>query len=86
MDHYTLNKFKVLKLGILYLHVLKLQQMMCNDHWHFLEIADVIHRLELTILKGAMESHSDNTWAHFIIEVSELFRDLYYFLGDFDFG
>ncbi|KAM7468046.1 hypothetical protein LguiB_015608 [Lonicera macranthoides] len=51
-------------------------ELMCNDHWHFLEIADVIHRLELTILKGAMESHSDNTWAHFIIEAPRGFHRL----------
>lgn len=46
-----------------------LMQMLCNDHGLFLEIAQVIRGLELTILKGVMESRSNNTWAHFIIEV-----------------
>nr|XP_027066328.1 transcription factor LHW-like [Coffea arabica] len=45
-------------------------EMLCNDHGRFLEIADVIHRLELTILKGAMEKRPDESaWAHFIVEV-----------------
>ena len=44
--------------------------MLCNDHGRFLEIADVIHRLEVTILKGAMEKRPDESaWAHFIVEV-----------------
>lgn len=44
--------------------------MACNDHGRFLEIADVIYRLELTILKGVMERRSDDsTWAHFVVEV-----------------
>ncbi|KAL3531783.1 hypothetical protein ACH5RR_005304 [Cinchona calisaya] len=52
-------------------------EMLCNDHGRFLEIADVIHRLELTILKGAMERRSDESaWAHFIVEASESFHRL----------
>lgn len=43
--------------------------MLCNEHGLFLEIAQVIRGLELNILKGAMEVRSDNTWAHFIVEV-----------------
>lgn len=49
--------------------------MMCDDHGRFLEIADVIHRLELTILKGVMEKRPESTWAHFIVEVIGLFID-----------
>lgn len=43
--------------------------MICDDHGLFLEIAEVIRRLDLTILKGAMESRGSNTWAHFVVEV-----------------
>lgn len=43
--------------------------MLCTDHVRFLEIADVIHRLQLIILKGVMEKTSDNSWARFIVEV-----------------
>lgn len=43
--------------------------MLCKEHGLFLEIAQVIRGLELTILKGVMESRSNNTWAHFIVEV-----------------
>lgn len=43
--------------------------MLCTDHGRFLEIADVIHRLKLTILKGVMEKSTDNSWARFIVEV-----------------
>lgn len=44
-------------------------QMPCEEHGFFLEIAQVIRNLELTILKGVMEKRSDKTWAHFIVEV-----------------
>lgn len=43
--------------------------MVCNNHSGFLDIADVIHRLELTILKGVMENRVGGTWARFIVEV-----------------
>lgn len=43
--------------------------MLCNEHCLFLEIAQVIRSSQLTILKGVMESRSNNTWAHFIVEV-----------------
>jgi hypothetical protein len=46
-----------------------LLQMLCNDRGVFLEIAQVIRSLDLTILKGVMESRLSNTWAHFIVEV-----------------
>ncbi|XP_059305537.1 transcription factor bHLH155-like isoform X1 [Lycium ferocissimum] len=51
-------------------------EMMCDDHGRFLEISDVIHRLELTILKGVMEKRSETTWAHFIVEASGSFHRL----------
>jgi hypothetical protein len=43
--------------------------MFCEEKSHFLEIADVIRSLGLSILKGVMESRSDKTWARFIVEV-----------------
>ncbi|CAL5334988.1 unnamed protein product [Camellia sinensis] len=51
-------------------------EMLCNDNGLFLEIAEVIRRLDLTILKGVLESHENNTWAHFIVEVSRGFHRL----------
>ncbi|KAL0451114.1 UNVERIFIED_CONTAM: Transcription factor LHW [Sesamum latifolium] len=45
-------------------------EMLCPDHGRFLEIADAIHRLQLTILQGVMERSSDNSWARFIVEDS----------------
>ena len=44
-------------------------QMFCEEKSHFLEIADVIRNLGLSILKGVMESRSEKTWARFIVEV-----------------
>ena len=44
-------------------------QMFCEEKSHFLEIADVIRSLGLSILKGVMESRSEKTWARFIVEV-----------------
>ncbi|KAK9289462.1 hypothetical protein L1049_007617 [Liquidambar formosana] len=49
-------------------------EMLCNEHGFFLEIAQVIRHLELTILKGVMESRSNSTWAHFIVKVSRGFH------------
>ena len=46
--------------------------MLCEEYGLFLEIALVIRRLELIILKGVLESRSDKLWAHFIIEVGKL--------------
>ncbi|KAH7866642.1 hypothetical protein Vadar_023140 [Vaccinium darrowii] len=51
-------------------------EMICDDHGLFLEIAEVIRRLDLTILKGAMESRGSNTWAHFVVEASMGFHRL----------
>lgn len=50
--------------------------MLCEEYELFLEIAQVIRRLELIILKGVLESRSDKLWAHFIIEVGKLHATL----------
>lgn len=51
-------------------------EMLCGDHGNFLDIAEVIRRLELTILKGGMENHLGSTWARFIVEVPRGFHRL----------
>ncbi|XP_022767590.1 transcription factor LHW-like [Durio zibethinus] len=51
-------------------------EMLCNEHGLFLEIAQVIRSFNLTILEGVMESCSNNTWAHFIVEASRGFHRL----------
>ncbi|XP_022744992.1 transcription factor EMB1444-like isoform X2 [Durio zibethinus] len=51
-------------------------EMLCNEHGLFLEIAQVIRSFNLTILKGVMESCSNSTWAHFIVEASRGFHRL----------
>lgn len=50
-------------------HCFPLWQMLCEERGLFLEIADVIRGLGLTILKGVMETRKDNIWAHFAVEV-----------------
>ncbi|KAF2290024.1 hypothetical protein GH714_042385 [Hevea brasiliensis] len=42
--------------------------MLCDEQCLFLEIAQVIRGLELTILKGVLETRSDKTWARFVVE------------------
>ncbi|WOK96959.1 transcription factor LHW isoform X1 [Canna indica] len=54
-----------------------LVEVLCNDYGLFLEIAHVIRRLDLTILKGVLESRSDKLWAHFVIEVSRGFHRMH---------
>ncbi|KAF9599429.1 hypothetical protein IFM89_037195 [Coptis chinensis] len=51
-------------------------EMLCEENEVFLEIAQVIRRLELTIVKGVMENRVDKSWAHFIVEASTGFRRL----------
>ena len=47
-----------------------LLQMICSEHGLFLEIAQVIRQMDLTILKGVLESCSSaTTLACFIVEV-----------------
>ncbi|KAL3640664.1 hypothetical protein CASFOL_015632 [Castilleja foliolosa] len=45
-------------------------EIVCTDYEHFLEIADVIQRLQLTIIEGVMEDSAeyDSSWARFIVE------------------
>ncbi|KAL2935399.1 Transcription factor LHW [Bienertia sinuspersici] len=50
-------------------------QMVCIDEGVFFEIAEVMHKLNLTILKGVMENRS-NKWASFIVEASKGFNRL----------
>ncbi|XP_039028700.1 transcription factor EMB1444-like [Hibiscus syriacus] len=54
-------------------------EMLCDEHGLFLEIAQVIRSFNLTILKGVMESSSNNTWAHFVVEASKDFHRLHIF-------
>eukprot|EP00249_Psilotum_nudum_P023174 c28771_g1_i1 orf=974-4189(+) len=51
-----------------------LVEMICEEREHFLEIADIIRKLDLTILKGIMESRADKVWARFVVEAN---RDVY---------
>lgn len=44
-------------------------QMLCEERGLFLEIADIIRGLGLTILKGVMETRNDKIWAKFAVEV-----------------
>ncbi|KAL3752278.1 hypothetical protein ACJRO7_013002 [Eucalyptus globulus] len=43
-------------------------EMLCEERGFFLEIADMIRGLGLTILKGVMETRSDRIWARFAVE------------------
>ncbi|XP_057754389.1 transcription factor EMB1444-like [Arachis stenosperma] len=49
-------------------------EMVCNEHGFFLEIAQVIRKLELTILKGVLENRSSAAWACFIVEAPRGFH------------
>lgn len=49
--------------------------MLCDEHGLFLDIAQAIRRLQLTILKGVMETRSSNMWAHFVVEVYCLYNN-----------
>ncbi|KAI4356513.1 hypothetical protein L6164_000532 [Bauhinia variegata] len=49
-------------------------EIVCSEHGLFLEIAQVIRRMELTILKGVLESRSSTTWARFTVEVPRGFH------------
>lgn len=44
-------------------------QMLCEERGFFLEIADVIRGMGLTILKGVIDKRNDKIWAHFSVEV-----------------
>ncbi|KAJ4766694.1 Transcription factor-related family protein [Rhynchospora pubera] len=45
-------------------------EMVCEDRGLFLEIADFIKGLGLTILKGVMESRKNKIWARFAVEAT----------------
>ncbi|KAI4301125.1 hypothetical protein L6164_034437 [Bauhinia variegata] len=45
-----------------------LVEMLCEECSHFLEIAEAIRSLGLTILKGATEAQGENTWICFVVE------------------
>ncbi|XP_057457481.1 transcription factor LHW-like [Lotus japonicus] len=47
-----------------------LVEMLCEERGFFLEIADFIRGLGLTILKGVMEAHGDKIWARFAVEAN----------------
>ncbi|KAA0044115.1 transcription factor bHLH155-like protein [Cucumis melo var. makuwa] len=49
-------------------------KMLCNDMGLFLEITQIIRGLDLTILKGVIERHSNNSWAYFIVEAPRGFH------------
>uniref|UniRef100_A0A7N1A2V0 BHLH domain-containing protein n=1 Tax=Kalanchoe fedtschenkoi TaxID=63787 RepID=A0A7N1A2V0_KALFE len=46
-------------------------EMLCEECSHFLEIAEVIKSLGLTILKGATEACGDKTWICFLVEAQK---------------
>ncbi|XP_038713911.1 transcription factor EMB1444-like isoform X1 [Tripterygium wilfordii] len=45
-----------------------LVEMLCEECSHFLEIAEAIKSLNLTILKGITEAHGEKTWICFVVE------------------
>ncbi|GMI97299.1 LONESOME HIGHWAY [Hibiscus trionum] len=47
-----------------------LVEMLCEERGFFLEIADFIRGLGLTILKGVMETRNDKIWARFTVEAN----------------
>ncbi|CAM8930159.1 unnamed protein product [Rhodiola kirilowii] len=49
-------------------------EMLCNDHDLFLEVAQVICGLDLTIVKGGMKTRSSSSWAQFVVEVHKGFQ------------
>ena len=50
-------------------------QMLCEECSHFLEIAEAIRSLGLTILKGVTEAHGEKTWICFVVEVGFILQD-----------
>nr|GLL43234.1 transcription factor LHW [Ipomoea trifida] len=47
-----------------------LVEMLCEQRGFFLEIADIIRGLGLTILKGVMETKNEKIWARFAVEAN----------------
>uniref|UniRef100_A0A0D3GL86 Uncharacterized protein n=1 Tax=Oryza barthii TaxID=65489 RepID=A0A0D3GL86_9ORYZ len=54
----------------------KADKMVCEEYGVFLEIAHVLKDLEVTILKGLLESRSDKLWARFVIQASQGFDQM----------
>ncbi|XVE77903.1 hypothetical protein DITRI_Ditri13aG0101300 [Diplodiscus trichospermus] len=52
-----------------------LVEMLCEECSHFLEIAEAIRSLGLTILKGVTEAHGEKTWILFVVEVEFIIQD-----------
>lgn len=63
-----------------------LVEILCEEQDFFLEIADLIRGLGLTILKGVMETRNDKIWARFAVEANrdvtrmEIFMSLVHLL------
>ncbi|KAL5575976.1 hypothetical protein UlMin_017675, partial [Ulmus minor] len=63
-----------------------LVEMLCEERGFFLEIADLIRGMGLTILKGVMEARDNKIWARFAIEANrdvtrmEIFMSLVHLL------
>lgn len=47
-----------------------LVEMLCEERGFFLEIAEIIRGMGLTILKGVMEARDDKIWARFAVEAN----------------
>lgn len=45
-------------------------EMLCEEGGFFLEIADIIRGLGLTILRGVLETRNDKIWARFAVEAN----------------
>ncbi|KAL2540682.1 Transcription factor bHLH [Abeliophyllum distichum] len=43
-------------------------KMICEEHSHFLEVAETIRSLGLIILKGVTEAYGNKTWMCFVVE------------------
>ncbi|EYU36027.1 hypothetical protein MIMGU_mgv1a020569mg, partial [Erythranthe guttata] len=56
-------------------------EMLCEERGIFLEIADIIRGLGLTILKGLIETRDDKIWAHFIVEANRNMTKIEVFLS-----
>ncbi|KAL8029572.1 hypothetical protein ABFX02_14G233100 [Erythranthe guttata] len=56
-------------------------EMLCEERGIFLEIADIIRGLGLTILRGLMETRDDKIWAHFIVEANRNMTRIEMFLS-----
>lgn len=51
--------------------------MLCEERGLFLEIADIVRGLGLTILKGMMETRNDKIWARFAVEVTNNIKEYF---------